>query len=77
MLLHRGRVLFVEFKRPGEKPTPLQVYVHDHLRQHDFQVELVDDAATGISLVDLFIQQGVDQPGNSVDSVAITEHVCK
>lgn len=33
-------VLFVEVKRPGNKPTPLQEFRMDELRSHGLRVEL-------------------------------------
>ena len=33
LLLYNGRVVFVEVKRPGEKPRPLQVEVARRLRE--------------------------------------------
>lgn len=32
--------VFVEFKRPGEKPTKIQAYWHDTLRKMGKQVEV-------------------------------------
>lgn len=36
-LLYRGRVLFIELKKQGEHPTPLQLYTLDRLNQSGFQ----------------------------------------
>ncbi len=44
MALKEGRTLFVEVKRPGGKPTPLQVVRMQKLRDAGFRVELIDDA---------------------------------
>ena len=38
VLLPGGRVVFVELKRPGEKPRPLQVATHSKLRRLGFRV---------------------------------------
>lgn len=40
--LYRGRVLFIEYKRLGERPEPLQTYVHNYLRKAGFEVDWVD-----------------------------------
>src|SRR5688572_11363447 len=36
LFLFNGRVLFIEFKRKGEEPQPLQVYTHSILRGAGF-----------------------------------------
>ena len=41
-LLPGGRVLFVELKRPGERPTPLQAHEHQRLRDLGFEVLVID-----------------------------------
>ncbi|MDR3565554.1 MAG: VRR-NUC domain-containing protein [Negativicutes bacterium] len=46
-----GRVIFVELKRPGEKPRPLQLKRHAQLRELGFEVTVLDS----IIAVDLFI----------------------
>lgn len=38
MLLKDGEILFVEVKRPGEKPRPLQEYRIAELREAGFEV---------------------------------------
>jgi len=43
-LLPGGRVFFIEFKRPGQKPTSLQLRRQSILRQLGFQVEVHDAA---------------------------------
>ena len=42
IILARGRTIFVEVKRPGGQPTPLQLQEHDKLRAQGFNVHLVD-----------------------------------
>ena len=42
IILTRGRTLFVEVKRPGGRPTPLQLQEHDKLRAQGFRVYLAD-----------------------------------
>lgn len=41
-LLKGGRVLFVEFKSTGKKPTKIQEYVHKRLQALGFPVLVVD-----------------------------------
>ena len=43
-----GRPLFIEFKRAGLKPTPLQEHTHAQLRAAGYRVEVIDDAAQGV-----------------------------
>jgi hypothetical protein len=49
--MHQGRICFVEFKRPGEKPEPLQLHVHDMLRLAQFDVFVVDNEDYGNTLL--------------------------
>lgn len=41
LLGHQGRVVFIEFKRAGERPTRLQTIRHDALREIGHRVEVV------------------------------------
>jgi hypothetical protein len=45
VLLPMGRIAFVEVKRHGEKPRPLQEARHGMLRRLGFRVCILDDAA--------------------------------
>ena len=47
MFLHKGKVLFIEFKREGCKPTALQAKFHKLLQEHGFSVRVVDDVELG------------------------------
>lgn len=42
MLLKDGVTTFIEVKRPGAKPRPLQEYRHNQLRKAGFSVEIMD-----------------------------------
>jgi len=46
-LIPGGRPLFIEFKRPGETPRPLQVARHDELRRLGYYVKVVDSIESG------------------------------
>ena len=37
-----GRMVWIEFKREGEKPAPIQAYVHSQLREMKFKVFTID-----------------------------------
>ena len=43
MLSAGGRVVFIEFKAPGKKPTPLQAAWHAKLRALGFEVHVIDN----------------------------------
>lgn len=42
VLMPKGRIWFVEVKRPGKKPTRGQEYMHEKLRELGFSVWVVD-----------------------------------
>ena len=44
VLLPKGKIAFVEVKRHGEKPRPLQEARHGMLRDLGFKVHVLDDA---------------------------------
>lgn len=43
MVLKDGVVRFIEVKRPGEKPSPLQEYRHKQLREYGFDVDIFEN----------------------------------
>ena len=45
MLSAGGRVVFIEFKAPGKKPTPLQAAWHAKLRGLGFEVHVIDNVS--------------------------------
>jgi hypothetical protein len=59
VLLFR-RVIFVELKRPGETPRPLQLKRHAQLRKLGFEVAVLDS----IPAVDLFIGELMSEQCN-------------
>jgi hypothetical protein len=44
------RVIFVEFKAPGKKPTALQIYTHTQLRNSGYKVYVIDSIEDGARL---------------------------
>ena len=44
---YQGKMCFVEYKQPGEKPEPLQDHVHGILREVGFTVFVVDNIERG------------------------------
>lgn len=60
-LLKGGRVLFVEFKSTGKKPTKIQEYIHKRIQALGFPVLVVDSAETyegTKNLIDHLIKTG-------------------
>ena len=53
MFLHNGRVMFIEFKAPGKRPTALQARWLDRLAHQDFYAGCCDDIEAGKRLIDL------------------------
>ena len=47
LVLYMGKILFIEFKLPGEKPTKIQLWMHDRLKKHLFKVAVIDNVADG------------------------------
>lgn len=45
-----GRLIIVEFKRPGEKPKPHQEREIKRLRDLGFEVHVIDNVADGMAL---------------------------
>lgn len=52
MFMYDGKVLFIEFKRAGKEPTPLQAEIHDRLRRAGFDVFVIDNVALGKAVVE-------------------------
>lgn len=65
---YKGRVCFVEFKRPGCKPEPIQDHVHTMLRAAGFWVFVVDNADYGMSLLKEW-KYAIDREQESLDQL--------
>ena len=50
-----GKVIFIEFKASGKKPTPAQEREHQRLRGHNVEVFVVDSALAGKFVIDLIV----------------------
>ena len=61
LLVHQGRVWFLELKRPGEKPTALQEAVARDLRRHG-AVTLWADSHEAVRLVVAALVSGQEPP---------------
>ena len=53
MFLRDGRVMFIEFKAPGKRPTALQARWLERLADQDFYAAFCDDIDVGKSFIDL------------------------
>lgn len=51
VLLYAGEVIFIEYKRLGEKATAFQEYQHEVLRKQGFEVYVIDDKQRGRDLI--------------------------
>lgn len=58
LFLHRGRVVFIEFKRPGDKLERNQPERVDELQRRGFTVGVVDNVTYGISFLDAALLSG-------------------
>lgn len=47
MLIGRGTIFFIEFKRPGKKPRANQVAVMQRLKGYGFETYVIDNIADG------------------------------
>ena len=52
LISRTGLIVFIEFKRPGARPTPAQLREHDRLREQHATVYVVDDVTEGKRIVD-------------------------
>jgi hypothetical protein len=55
MFLYDGRVMFIEFKAPGKKPEPLQLVVHQQLREAGAIVHVIDEVEYGKQVIRQFL----------------------
>lgn len=55
-MLPSGTVFFIEFKRKGEKPTPMQLREHEKIRQNNGLVWVIDNVEDGKKLIDGLLQ---------------------
>jgi hypothetical protein len=51
-LYYGARIIFIEFKRVGQKPRRIQDYIHGKLREYGFRVYVVDDFSQGVAAID-------------------------
>ena len=51
-LIRGGKPLFIEFKRPGEEPEPIQEFIHGQLRDAGYTVLVIDNAIAGFAALE-------------------------
>ncbi len=51
LFIHKGQILFIEFKRPDEGLRKIQAYRANKIREHGFRVEVVDDRSDGYRII--------------------------
>jgi len=57
IILSGGRILWIEFKRPGGVISPKQQWVHEQLRRFGHRVEVCDDADKIIKIIKTALQE--------------------
>jgi hypothetical protein len=67
LFLYNGRIAFIEFKAPGEKPARNQPARIKKLRSEAFQVGVYDDPAAAIAFLEAAIFPG---PSSEVGSLS-------
>jgi hypothetical protein len=60
LYLFKGKLIFIEFKREGESPRKIQIYVHNLIKLQGFDVYVVDNVRQGYDLVDRLTQGSAD-----------------
>lgn len=63
----RGRIVLLEWKRPGENPTPQQLLRHKQLRAAGVEVHVVDSIADANYILGLHDQNGSGEDTSSVE----------
>lgn len=53
MLIRNGRVLFLELKRKGCNPSPLQLHWLSELRDHGISAEWTDSFEKAVKIIEL------------------------
>lgn len=57
ILCRGGYVGFAEIKTTGKKPTKIQLYIHDKLRNLGFEVFVIDDIESRDTAVSFFLKK--------------------
>jgi hypothetical protein len=52
-----NKPILIEFKRPGQTPTPKQLFIHKTLRRRGYRVEVHDDAERAFRAVKRWMEK--------------------
>lgn len=63
-LIPGGKPLFIEFKWPGKKPDPKQVYMHTLLRNLGYDVEVHDNVEEALAAIATRAEKGRREMGS-------------
>lgn len=66
--MYWGRIAFIEFKRPGERPDPLQAHVHKILNCANIPVFVVDNEDYGNTLLKEW-KNAIDRERETLDQL--------
>lgn len=66
MFIKDGKVIFIEFKSTGFKPSKLQNYVINKIREHGAPVYIVDNIEQGMEIFNNFENLCVQAKNNEV-----------
>ena len=56
ILIGNGKTIFLELKRPGEKPRKLQVAIHKKMQEHGATVFVADTKELVKDVIDFILQ---------------------
>lgn len=56
VLIGNNKTVFVELKRPGEKPRKLQIAIHKRMREHGATVFVADTKPLVDKIIDFILQ---------------------
>lgn len=56
ILIGNGKTIFLELKRPGEKPRKLQFAIHKRMREHGATVFVADTKELVNDVIDFILQ---------------------
>ena len=59
-ITREGVVFFIEFKRAGQKPTPMQTREHERLVAQKVDVFVIDDVVKGKLVIDLMVNRNAE-----------------
>lgn len=71
-----GRILWVEFKKPGEKPTELQLIHHQDMKNMGHQVLVVDNVLIGKRLIEALFGDVCAACGQSIPGLYYYIELC-